>query len=444
MKIGLFVLWIAISITGCRHDLANQQKDEADLASRLPDQPPQSGWPNLFGPSHQSVIQDPQIRRDWNGVVPTKLWSIPVGTGYSSPVILNDKIIVVHRFQDLEIIECFAVEDGSSLWKFTFPAAYACQYEYSSGPYSTPVLFDGKLIAVGQAGLTHCLDLNDGSLIWSRDLFRDFGLEPGEWPVAASGIVSHDQFIFNLGAVKSNAGVVALDVRTGQTTWASSTRSAGHATPNRINVGGKEYLIVVTGDGLSSFDPLTGEEKWFFPFRRKKAETYNAVSPIVAEDRVLMVTGPGPGLLALQVNPDGSANEQWRDRRILDSQYTNLLSIGEFVFGFTPMRQGGPEMRCIDIKEKRLCWKWKAGLGRAMIVGSHNTIFILGEKGILAGIETSTAEPREVFRTASPILAGPCYSAPAIYQAKLFARNEKELVCYDLGMPSTSPDESEK
>ncbi len=439
LKLYLPVLVLTVSGSGCNQaDWGHQQcspirpSAEIEIESNQVESKETISWPNLYGPNHQSLVFDDRISSEWKDGPPRELWRIDIGTGYSSPVLKENRVVIVHREGDSEIIECFSAENGKSFWSKSFPANYRCRYDYSSGPYSTPVIYENVIIAVGQAGMVHCLDLFSGQLHWKRDLFKDYEMTLGEWPVAASGIVLDGIFVFNLGSVEKKAGVIGLDVATGKSVWESTTYAAGHATPNLIDVAGELDVVLATCEGLLSLDPKDGTENWFFPFQRRKAETYNAVSPIVFNQKVCMVTGPGPGTLVVEVDETGVAKEVWKDRRILDSQYTNLLCADGFVFGFTPMKQGGSEMRCINIAKKQLCWKWKAGLGRSMIVADQNTIFILGESGTLAGIRLSNQEPIEKFRTESPILEAPCYSAPAIYNARLYARNEKHLVCLDL------------
>lgn len=439
LKIYLPIVVLALFGSGCKKtDSGNllfptvRPSAEIEVENVPVESKATSSWPNLYGPNHQSLIVDDRIRSVWEAGPPRELWRIDVGTGYSSPVLKENRVVVVHRKGDSEIIECFSAENGSTLWSKSFPATYECRYDYSSGPYSTPVIYESVVIAVGQSGMVHCLDLISGQLHWKRDLFDDYEMALGEWPVAASGIVLDGIFVFNLGAVEKNAGVIGLDVSTGKSVWESTTHAAGHATPNRVAVAGGFDVVLATCEGLLCLDPKDGKKRWFFPFQRRKAGTYNAVSPVVFNQKVCMVTGPGPGTLVVEVDETGAAKEVWKDRRILDSQYTNLLCADGFIFGFTPMKQGGSEMRCINMEQKQLCWKWKAGLGRSMIVADQNTIFILGERGTLAGIQLSNQEPIEKFRTESPILDAPCYSAPAIYNARLYARNEEHLVCLDL------------
>lgn len=453
--LGSFVKHFAVSLLvlgslmlgGCQEFLTSKSSanrpiriDKSDQSSSAesnsdPDPAVMSSWPNLFGPNRQSQIRDPNVPSRIASL-PREIWRIDIGTGYSAPVIQGDRLFISHRLADDEIIECFSVQDGSSLWSYSFPAPYECAYEYSCGPYSTPLLFNDRIIVVGQAGHTFCLQQADGSLIWNRDLFGDYQMELGEWPVAAGGIVVGDRFIFNLGAVEKQAGIIALDVNTGQTVWESTRQEAGHATPNLMTVAGKQYVIMVTSNGLVSIDPESGLECWSIPFRRRKAETYNAVSPVVMDDLVCMVTGPGPGTLLVRVSDTNEPEVVWEDRRILDSQYTNLLGIDGFLFGFTPMKQGGPELRCIDLLQKKLAWKWKADLGRAMILAVNETILILGEKGNFAGIALSTDGVDELFRTEAPLLKGPCYSAPAYAAGKIFLRNEQHVVCLEVPVNS--------
>lgn len=423
-----------VTLAGCQRTTADPKTRELNLSpvnKNGSNVESNRGWPNLFGPDRQSRVTDSQLPPKISEV-PKELWRIEIGSGYSAPLVQDNRLFVVHRQEDQEIIECFSATSGDSLWSYSFPATYECPYEYSDGPYSTPVLFDNRMIVVGLAGNTVCLEQSNGKVLWNRDLFADYGMEPGEWPVAASGIVIENRFVFNLGAHQKDAGVIALDVDSGRTLWQCTSHEAGHATPNLMEVDGQKHVIMVTSNGLISIDPRLGKENWFVPFRRKKAETYNAVSPVVFRNIVCMVTGPGPGTLVVEVESSNRPKIKWQNRRILDSQYTNLLCVDGFLIGFTPMKQGGPELRCIDLLQQKLTWAWKARLGRGMILALNETILILGEKGNLAGASLRPDKIEPLFRTESPVLKAPCYSAPAYFDGKLYLRNEHHVVCLRL------------
>ena len=47
--------------------------------------------------------------------------------------------------------------------------------DYGDRPNSTPLLADGRLYSVGVAGILHCLDAEDGTPLWSRDLWGELG-----------------------------------------------------------------------------------------------------------------------------------------------------------------------------------------------------------------------------------------------------------------------------
>ena len=46
-------------------------------------------WPNLFGPTNDSHSHE-SIRIDWPEIGPTELWRVPIGRGYSSPIVAGD------------------------------------------------------------------------------------------------------------------------------------------------------------------------------------------------------------------------------------------------------------------------------------------------------------------------------------------------------------------
>ena len=159
----------------------------------------------------------------------------------------------------------------------------------------------------------------------------------------------------------------------------------------------------------------------------------NAVSPIVWNDTVTIVAGPNvrPGLRSFKVLPDGSFEEPWTDIRLLNSQYTNPIVIGGYLFGFTPMKQGGPDIKCIDLNNGKLCWSDKPGLGRCNLLAVEDSLLMLGEGGELGVVQINTTK-MVLKSTSRPLLKKPCYTPMALNQGRLLIRNERTLKCLDL------------
>lgn len=399
-------------------------------------------WPNIYGPQHNSCSLETNVNTVWSNDGPKVLWRQNVGVGFSAPICIDGKTLLLSRVDDEEIISCHDATDGHVLWDFRYSTTCQCIYEYSNGPYSTPVANRTHVFSVGAQGQLHCLDLASGSLVWKRDLFAEYEIEERDWPFAGSPLILEDRLILNLGAVEKEAGIIAIDLSDGATIWEATHDGYAHTTPTIATIHGQRLVFVLTFEGLVCLNPDDGNVHWEIAHQVRDPTGMNgtnSVSPVVVDDRVCIVSGPKikPGLRCIRVLPDGNYDEPWNDIRLLNSQYTNLVTVGDHLFGFTPMTVGGPTLKCINLKRGKLAWKGKPDLGRGNMLAVGNSIIILGEDGTLASFELNTSKLVERSRTAKPVLEKPCYTSLALNQGLLFARNEKELICFDLKSSAT-------
>ncbi|MCA9221220.1 MAG: PQQ-binding-like beta-propeller repeat protein, partial [Planctomycetales bacterium] len=320
---------------------------------------------------------------------------------------------------------------GQSIWQLRRPTTYKCKYRYSDGPYSTPIIDEESVYAISAEGIMRCVDAVSGMPRWEKSLWDEFGMEENLFAVAGSPLLWRDRLIFNAGGTNGDAGIVAIDKRSGKTMWTATDHRAGYATPIAATIHGQDYVFVVTFEGLVALDPNDGRVFWEIRQRPTKPDSINATSPLVDGDLVLMVTGPGPGAMCVRVLPNGEYAEVWRDRRVLDSQFNNLALVNGFVYGYTTSRQGGADFRCVELATGKLRWQWSSALerGSSLVVGQR--LLLLGEHGHLAMLDVNSnkAAPRCI--TDHQVLEGPCYSAPAFHHGMLFVRNERWIRCYD-------------
>jgi len=387
-------------------------------------------WPCRFGPNHDSTSSELNINTHWPGAGPPVNWRRSVGRGYSSPVVAGGKLVLFHRIDDEEIVECLDGKSGDSLWESRTPTAYRCPVAYSDGPYSTPSIADGRIYAWGAEGRLRCLAMKDGALIWERDLATDYRAKPaGFYPVAASPLVEGDRLILPVGGEETEAGIVALDVATGRTIWKATSEPAGYSSPVAATIHGRRYLFVFTAAGLVSLSPTDGHVHWSIPFAAKNAEIVNATTPIVSGD-IVFVSGYSLGNLCLRIREDGSYEELWRDkRRHLDSQYNNLIVRDGHVFGFATDHS----LRCLDLLTGEIAWQLKSSLSRGSSLAVGDRLIVLGERGHLGAIDFAPVEPREIVETKESLTGGEvCFSSLALNGGLLYVRTEKEVICLDL------------
>lgn len=401
------------------------------LASNRRTVPPKGGfgWPTLLGPCHDGTSPEVGLDLDWSSEGPYEKWRTPVGTGYSSPVALGDALVLLHRREDREVVQCFDPETGRSRWQHSWPAAYRCPYHHSSGPYSSPVLESDRVYALGAAGHLCCLRLADGSEVWHRQLYDDYQVKIEVWPAAASPLVEGDRLILNAGGRKTGAGIVALDKRTGKTLWTATNDGASCSTPRAATIHGCRYAFVWTADALVSLDPESGKVHWRIPFCARSYEAAHGSSPLIADD-VVLVSGYQIGNLCVRVRPDGSCQELWRDRReLLDSHYNTLLHIEGAVCGYSTTRRA---LRCLDILTGEMRWQWQSRIRNGTLVAVDGGHLLLGENGLLASLRITSRGATLRSMTPQRVLTPPSMSYPALHRGLFYLRNEEEMVCVDL------------
>jgi outer membrane protein assembly factor BamB len=405
------------------------------------------GWPCLFGPSGNSLSAELGVTATWPASGPPVLWHAAVGEGYSSPVTLGDDVIVFHRPRKEgandgddhgpdEAITCFEFATGKLRWQFSRPTSYRCKTHYSSGPYSTPVVDSEHVYAFGTEGNLYCLARSDGTLVWKRELWRDYSVEQsGYFPPAGSPLLADDRLVLNLGAADAGAGIIALDKTDGRTLWTATDHRAGYATPCAATIHGRSFVFVFTAEALAALDPHSGREYWQVRFRANNSELVNATSPIVYQD-IVFTSGYSLGCLCLQIQPDGSYKEMWRDkRRNLDSQYNPLICQDGWVYGFAALDD---QLHCVNLRTGELAWKGLRELERGAGIAVGNQLLILGTRGQLASVRIDPSKLDVLSQTKEPVIAAPAYSFPALHRGRLLIRNETELVCLDLRVEAAS------
>lgn len=388
-------------------------------------------WPNLFGPTHDSVVHDP-IHTEWPDEGPPLVWEIECGEGYSSPIVWADKMVFMHRIGDEELIECRTATAGELIWAHRYPTSFECKSHYTNGPYSTPATDGELLFTIGAQGQLYCLTLENGDVVWQRDLKQEYELPERIFGVGHSPLIWGDKLILNVGGTQPGTGIIALSKFTGDLIWSSTDQGASYATPQPARIHGTDYLFVLTQEGCVSLNPETGEEYWSLPFQVSVPDAENAVTPVVYGD-MLLISAHGTGTACLRILKDGSYEEIWRDKRNLTSQYTPMLCIDGYVYG---VHTGDFSLRCIELTSGKIQWRERTELKRATDVVAGNRIILFGEFGHLAAIEPAPEECRFTSMTAESLFAGNhCFSAPAVSEGLIFLRDEERVACYDLRIP---------
>ncbi|MCM2374210.1 outer membrane protein assembly factor BamB family protein [Aporhodopirellula aestuarii] len=226
-------------------------------------------WPEFLGPNGAARSTE-VVPKTWDETK-NMAWKVDLpGTGSSSPVIVDGKVIVTCYISGNDLAKrqvlCFDQNSGEQLWSVDFPIdyredgyrGYITEHGYAS---NTPVT-DGENVYVflGKGGV-HSISL-DGQTNWSVDVGKESSNR--QWGSAASLILYENSIIVN--AAEEAKSIISLDKQTGEELW---RQEAGmleltYGTPRLVQLenGTQELVISVPGE-IWSMNPKTGKLNWY-------------------------------------------------------------------------------------------------------------------------------------------------------------------------------------
>lgn len=396
-------------------------------------------WPQWGGPQGDIVWREDGIvdRLPTDGLLP-RVWSVPVGEGYSGPAVANGRVYLTDRQNGprTERVLCFDAETGKELWTVSYPSRYTISYP--AGPRATPVVKDGLVYTIGAVGQMFCLAADTGEEVWKKDFQSDYGTQLPTWGMAAAPVVDGDQLITLVGG-NDGALVVSFDRRTGKERWRALEDSAiGYAPPVIYEFGGRRQLIVWHPSAVSSLDPATGEVIWEHAWKVRSG--LSIPMPRKAGDH-LFCTAFYNGPLMLKVGAN-SAEVVWKGSSSSERDTDGLHSImptpwvtESNIYGVCSYGQ----LRGLDAKTGERLWETldATGAGRwwnAFIIPHEDRFFLHNEQGDLIMAKLTADGYEEMCRAK---LVEPTrrvqrrmtiWSHPAFANKSVYARNDKELV----------------
>ncbi len=176
------------------------------------------------------------------------LWQTPLEVGgYSSPIVVNNKIFVT---EEMGHLVCLDLAEGKQLWRKDLfsptskdiPAELSKKLLRGCGGDSkqstpTPTSNGEWVFYVNAMGLCACYDL-EGNQQWIRIIET----AQDEEHFSASPVFDGDRILLTWG------GLLLLDAKTGKTLWKTDRVTPTHGTPLLTSIGGEKVVITPSGD----------------------------------------------------------------------------------------------------------------------------------------------------------------------------------------------------
>ncbi len=426
-------------------------------------------WPQWQGTNRDAISQETGLMKTWPSDGPKLAWRVDdLGGGDSTPSIADGRIFGMSNRGEDEVVWALSEKNGEQLWVSKLGPAYKQDMPQSKeGPGCTPTV-DGKLLFVmGMAGNVACLNVEDGSILWQRNLKEDFGGSIPRWSYRESPLIDGNKMIVTPGGTQ--ATIVALDKHTGKTLWQTKTQEeeaqpeaepmreeprnegrgrgrgrrgfgrggprpdAAYASAIAIDFGGQRQYVQLTAKALVSLAADDGELLWKYD-RPANAMGINCSTPIYQDGLVFAASayGNGGGAVKLNKTDDGriEADEVYFTSN-MQNHHGGMIVVDGCLYGANG-GNGGGFLACLDYQTGDILWRERSAQKGALAM-ADGMLYLRTEDGTVLLIEPNKEEYVEKGRFEQPDRTdSPAWAHPVIANGKLYIRDHDLLLCYDI------------
>lgn len=379
-------------------------------------------WTNFRGPRRDGRYDEASVSTNWpSGGLPV-LWKQPVGLGHASFAVADGKAYTIEQRRGQEVVAAYDMASGRELWTQKWNAEFTDST--GDGPRATPTWDQGRLYALGATGELRCLDANNGTVVWGKNILSDNKASNLPWAMAASPLIVDDKVIVLPGGT-SGMSVVAYNKMTGAPVWKVLSDVQAYVSPMLMELAGRRQIVVVTSSRVVGLVPEDGKLLWSY-----KWDTNNGINvsqPIVVDqNRFFISSGYGKGAALVEVKGSGNsytATTIWENGMMKNKFNSSVLHNG-YIYG---LDEG--ILSCLDVKTGERKWKdGRYGYGQVLLAGDH--LIVTSDQGDVALVKATPNQYTELARFNA--LKGQTWNYPAIADGRLLVRNSSEMAAYDI------------
>ena len=401
--------------------VATKKDEDPKAVVPAPPDPLPAAWPGFRGSERNAVVRDLRIQTDWTTSQPVEIWRRAVGPGWSSFAVHGDYIYTQEQRGDNESVSAYRLSTGEPVWRHGDEVRF---YESNggAGPRGTPTVHRDRVYSLGATGVVNALDARTGKRIWTRNAETDTEAPRPGWGFAASPLIVGDSLI-----VAASGRLIAYELATGTPRWKRTTGGGGYSSPHLATIGGTTQVLLMSGGGITSVDPATGDVLWDV-----KGEGVSIVQPwVLADGEVLIAAGDmmgGTGLRRLHAARQGGTwawQERWTSRG-LKPYFNDFVVHKGHAYGFD-----GTILSAINLETGERVWKGgRYGAGQMLLLPQQDLLLVVSEEGDLVLVAASPDQHTEIAKFKA--IEGKTWNHPVLVGDVLLVRNGEEMAAFRL------------
>lgn len=383
-------------------------------------------WPQWRGPARDGVAAAFDVPADWPDALRQR-WSVDIGLGYASPVLIGERLYLFTRQGDDEVLTALDAATGDAVWRTAYAAPFdmnPATARHRAGPKSTPTFADGRLFTHGMTGTVTAFDAASGELLWQ---YPGTGLTP-LFHTSMSPLVAGDLVIVHVGGHDAGA-LTAFDAASGAVRWSWDGDGPAYGSPMLFELGGMRQVVVFTQEHFVGVALETGALLWSRPFTTQATTT--SQTPVLYRDMVIQ-NGRGNGVTAFRVSPAGgggwTTEEVWRNDDV-SLHMTNPVINDGVLYGLSHYNSG--QYFGLDLDSGEVLWTSAPRQAEnASILRAGDTVLSLEDDAELVVLAHSRTAFSPVTRY--EVADSETWTAPTLAGNRLFIKDISSLTLWTL------------
>lgn len=383
-------------------------------------------WMQWRGPNRDGVVRGFVAPAKWPETLKQE-WKTPVGAGYSSPVVAKERAWVLGRQGENEVVTAVDLKSGKIVWSKSYPAGFKKnQYakDVAAGPFSTPLLHNGRLYTLGVNAVLSCFDAATGELKWRKE----FGMPDTSkmfTGTAMSPVMDGGNVIVHVGDDRGGK-MIAFDAATGVEKWTWTGDGPGYASPIVVAMSGARHVVTMTDKSVIGVNAADGKLRWKFAWPDEWNE--NIVTPVPYKD-LLIFSGVRRGTVAVRVTRDGAAwtaKEAWANPEVAMYMSSPVLD-GDHLYGMSSKKKG--QFFCMHAATGKVLWATTGREGAsAAVLNAGNSLLILTSD---ASLIVAKKNPQAYEQVAKYTVAdSKTYAHPAVIGNRILVRDDSSVAMW--------------